>query len=215
MIQRVLTHSDSAVIPLVGGATWITTPITWKPLPIRATWKMECISEGGMVLVQKEKSYRTFVLKKGRWASVYIEYWNIHAWQINHIWFIRKLSLEKLSFYPDNAFGCHFGSSFQVEKQQLVPVSSAGRWKFGGTCTYEVWPAGREIVRRSRPSQEEDGLDLKPILCLCRRNVISHYSTTCIKYVSTTLSKYIIAMRTRTGQVRAYSHSRARLLFTS
>lgn len=44
----------------------------------------------------------------------------------------RKLNLEKLSFYPDNAFGHHFGSSFQVEKQQLVPVSSAGRWKFGG-----------------------------------------------------------------------------------
>lgn len=46
--------------------------------------------------------------------------------------FFRKLNLEKLSFYPDNAFGCQFGSSFQVEKQQLVPVSSAGRWKFGG-----------------------------------------------------------------------------------
>ena len=30
------------------------------------TWKMECISEGDMVLVQKDKSYRTFALKKGK-----------------------------------------------------------------------------------------------------------------------------------------------------
>ena len=30
------------------------------------TWKMECISEGDMVLVQREKTYRTFVLKRGR-----------------------------------------------------------------------------------------------------------------------------------------------------
>ena len=44
----------------------------------------------------------------------------------------RKVNLEKLSFYPDSAFGFCYGSSFQVEKQRLVPVSGAGRWKYGG-----------------------------------------------------------------------------------
>ena len=64
----------------------------------------------------------------------------------------RKLNLEKLSFYPDNAFGCHFGSSFQVEKQQLAPVSSAGRWKFVG----KVCLARREREREREGEGEKE-----------------------------------------------------------
>ena len=43
---------------------------------------------------------------------------------------IRKLNLEKLSFYPDKALGLRYGSSFQVERHQLV--HSTGRRSVGG-----------------------------------------------------------------------------------
>lgn len=62
-------NTEYRKLSLVGGATSITTPAdcpAWPGLYPVPTWKMECISEGDMVLVQKEKSCRTFVLKKGR-----------------------------------------------------------------------------------------------------------------------------------------------------
>ena len=34
----------------------------------------------------------------------------------------RKVKFDKLSFFPDGALGCYYGSQFEVHRQQLVLV---------------------------------------------------------------------------------------------
>lgn len=34
----------------------------------------------------------------------------------------RKISFDKLSFYPDGAIGRYYGSKFEIKHHQLVPV---------------------------------------------------------------------------------------------
>ncbi len=73
------------------------------------------IREGVVVLLQRDKTYRPFILKKGRKVASMA----IASQLIMTSFFFRKLRFEKIGFYPDGALGERFGSCFKVEKQQL------------------------------------------------------------------------------------------------
>ena len=104
------------------------TPGTRVSYHVSCRPAMELISEGDTVLIQRDKTYRTFVLKKGRWVCLRMT--DCHIYSRSPSSTIRKLNLEKLSFYPDKALGLRYGSSFQVERHQLV--HSTGRRSVGG-----------------------------------------------------------------------------------
>lgn len=125
--ERIVTHL------LMSSANRRPRPFTWKvkvvdvqngiskyddlyPLHMAQKKSAEenCITEDVVVLVQRDKTYRPFRLKKGR--KVFLAVWINVSWIFSNS---RKLYFEKVKFYPDGALGRKFGSCFKVEKQQL------------------------------------------------------------------------------------------------
>ena len=56
--EQCVAHADEALLIVLYYGTSISYHVS----------EMELISEGDTVLIQRDKTYRTFVLKKGRWV---------------------------------------------------------------------------------------------------------------------------------------------------
>lgn len=81
----------------------------------------DCIAEDVVVLIQRDKTYRPFRLKKGRKVLLIVaSFWSDFFSLKN----FRKVYFGKVRFYPDGALGLKFGSCFKVEEQQLKWVGN-------------------------------------------------------------------------------------------
>jgi hypothetical protein len=71
----------------------------------------------------------------------------------------RKVKFDKLSFFPDGALGCYYGSQFEVHRQQLVLVQENETQSEGGGS--ECGHDNREIVDDGSAQALKEGAILK------------------------------------------------------
>ena len=78
------------------------------------------VNEGVLVLIRKDGVCKPLRLKKERLVEPRVP---PHA--VTRMHYVSKVSLDKLSFFPDNALGRPYGSSYEVRGNQLVPKPTA------------------------------------------------------------------------------------------
>jgi tRNA (adenine-N(1)-)-methyltransferase non-catalytic subunit len=94
------------------------------------------IAKNVVVLIRREKVYKAHKLFQGK-----------------------KVQFDKLSFFPDGALGCYYGSQFEVHRQQLVLVQENETQGEGGGS--ECGHDNREIVDDGSAQALKEGAILK------------------------------------------------------